>query len=123
MKLSTLFFMMTIGLQLALPFSASAADKCTCEPDAKDKPKCHCCLTTSRTACPGDGGKDALKPYDGKNPTFDGADEKGKTEELCLKEGDASAKIARKKVLAKKTVIINFDGKKLGEKEYTSDCK
>ncbi|GEM_PF-785833 len=79
-----------------------------------------CMISINRTACAGKESE-ALKPYDGKNPT----EEKGKatTEEACLKEGEKAAKIVRKGVLAKKTVKISFGGKSLGEKTEEKECK
>lgn len=80
----------------------------------------ECNLTIDRKACPGKEAE-AVKPYDGKNPT----EEKGKatTEDACMKEGEKAAKIVRKGVLAKKTVKISFNGKALGEKSDEKDCK
>lgn len=79
-----------------------------------------CSLTIDRKACPGKEAE-AVKPYDGKNPT----EEKGKatTEEACMKEGEKAAKIVRKGVLTKKTVKISFGGKALGEKTDEKACK
>jgi hypothetical protein len=79
-----------------------------------------CTLSIDRKACAGKEAE-ALKPYDGKNPT----EEKGKAtdEASCLKEGEKAAKIVRKGVLAKKTVKISFGGKSLGEKSEDKECK
>lgn len=79
-----------------------------------------CMISVNRTACAGKEAE-ALKPYDGKNPT----EEKGKAtdEAACLKEGEKAAKIVRKGVLAKKTVKISFGGKAIGEKTEEKECK
>jgi hypothetical protein len=81
----------------------------------------ECTLSITRTACP---GKEAemLKPYDGKNPTEE-KDAKATTEEACSKAAEKAAKIVRKGVLAKKAVMAKFDGKDLGEKAETKECK
>ena len=81
----------------------------------------ECSISVDRKACPGKES-DALKPYDGKNPTEEKI-AKATTAENCTKEGEKAAKIARKGTLAKKTVTISFDGKKIGEKSAESECK
>jgi hypothetical protein len=80
----------------------------------------ECSLSINRTACAGKEAE-ALKPYDGKNPTV----EKGKATDLegCTKEGEKAAKIVRKGTLAKKVVTITFDGKAVGDKSDSKECK
>jgi hypothetical protein len=81
-----------------------------------------CELTIDRSPCPGKE-TEAMKPYDGKNPTTEkaaGAD----TEEACLKKAEKSSKIVRKGTLSKKSVTAKLGGKDLG-KTFTDEaaCK
>jgi hypothetical protein len=80
-----------------------------------------CSLSIDRKACPGKEAE-ALKPYDGKNPTEEKM-AKATTLEACTKEGEKASKIVRKGVLAKKTVKITFDGKMVEEKSADKECK
>ncbi len=95
---------------IALTFAASMASAA------------ECAFKTDRTACPGKE-TEAMKPYDGKNPTEDKkevADEKA-----CLTLAEKSAKIVRKGTLAaKKVTTVTFGGKDLGQTfEDKKDCK
>lgn len=73
----------------------------------------ECDLIISREACPGKE-KEALKPYDGKNPAKD--TKKLDTEAACIAWAEKSAKIQRKGTLSSKKVIsIRFDGKDIGD--------
>lgn len=71
-----------------------------------------CVITIDRKACPGKES-DALKPYNGKNPT----DETKKLDsaEACEKFADKSSKIVRKGTLTSKSVSGKYDGKDLGK--------
>lgn len=71
-----------------------------------------CTITTSRTACAGKESE-ALKPYNGKNPTDES--KKMDNEEACLKWAEKSSKIIRKGTLTEKSVTAKFDGKDLGK--------
>lgn len=79
-----------------------------------------CEINIVREACPGKE-TEAFKPYGGKKAT----DEKGKatTADACLAEADKASKIVRKGTLSKKIATAKFDGKEVGKKESTSDCK
>jgi len=80
-----------------------------------------CVLKIDRKACPGKE-TDALKPYNGKNPT----EEKKSADsvEKCTKIAEDAAKIVRKGTLSDKTVTASFDGKDLGKPfTGTSACK
>lgn len=80
-----------------------------------------CTLTITRTACAGQEAE-ALKPYDGKNPTEE-KDAKSTTAEACKAAGEKAAKIVRKGVLSKKVVKATFDGKPAGETTSEKECK
>jgi hypothetical protein len=80
-----------------------------------------CTLQIDRKPCPGKEAE-AIKPYDGKNPTEEKI-AKATTSEACAKEGAKAAKIVRKGVLAQKTVKITFDGKPLEDKTESKECK
>lgn len=71
-----------------------------------------CTITTSRKACAGKESE-ALKPYNGKNPTDES--KKMDNEEACLKWAEKSSKIVRKGTLTEKSVTAKFDGKDLGK--------
>ncbi|QDK36204.1 hypothetical protein [Bdellovibrio sp. NC01] len=80
-----------------------------------------CTITVDRKACPGKE-VDALKPYNGKNPT----DESKKLDsaDACEKFAEKSAKIVRKGTLSEKKVTVKFDGKDLGKTfDEKSECK
>lgn len=79
-----------------------------------------CMLTISRTACAGKEAE-ALKPYDGKNPTEEKAE--AADEAACKAAGEKAAKIVRKGVLAKKEVKISFGGKAVGDAHNEKECK
>lgn len=78
----------------------------------------ECTLKIDRTPCPGKD-TEVYKPYAGKNPTEEKRP-KVKTADDCLKEGEKSAKIVRKGLIAKKHVTVSFGGKEAGTKEDTS---
>ena len=99
-------FLSLLSLTLILSHSAFAGD---------------CSLSIDRKACPGKEAE-ALKPYDGKNPTEEKI-AKATTLDACTKEGDKASKIVRKGVLTKKTVKITFDGKMVEEKSSEKECK
>ena len=80
-----------------------------------------CVISTDRKPCAGKEAE-ALKPYDGKNPTEEKI-AKATTAEACTKEGEKAAKIVRKGVLTKKSVKATFDGKVVLEKSDEKDCK
>lgn len=81
----------------------------------------ECTITIDRKACPGKE-VDALKPYNGKNPTEES--KKLDTAEACEKWGEKSAKIVRKGTLSNKKVTVKFDGKDLGKTfDEKSECK
>lgn len=71
-----------------------------------------CTITISRKACAGKE-TEAMKPYNGKNPTEE--TKKLDSEEACLKWGEKSSKIIRKGTLTEKSVTVKFDGKDLGK--------
>lgn len=80
-----------------------------------------CVITIDRKACAGKEA-DALKPYNGKNPT----DETKKLDsaEACLKFAEKSSKIVRKGTLAEKSVSGKYDGKDLGKSfADKAECK
>ena len=80
-----------------------------------------CTITTSRKACAGKES-DALKPYNGKNPTDES--KKMDNEEACLKWAEKSSKIIRKGTLTEKSVTAKFDGKDLGKTfSDKAECK
>ncbi len=80
-----------------------------------------CVMKIERKPCPGKE-TDALKPYNGKNPT----EEKKSADSLekCTKIAEDASKIVRKGTLSEKAVTASFDGKDLG-KPFTanSTCK
>lgn len=80
-----------------------------------------CKLSILRAACSPAKEKAMLKPYDGKNPTVETLDLPSEKE--CVAKAEEQAKIVRAGTLAKKTVTVSFDGKDLGNKEGTSECK
>ncbi|MBO9668280.1 MAG: hypothetical protein J7501_15880 [Bdellovibrio sp.] len=81
----------------------------------------ECTITVDRKACTGKE-VDALKPYNGKNPTDES--KKLDTAEACEKWAEKSAKIVRKGTLTEKKVTVKFDGKDLGKSfSDKADCK
>ncbi|WP_413288357.1 hypothetical protein [Bdellovibrio sp. HCB337] len=81
----------------------------------------ECELITTRKACPGKE-TEALKPYDGKNPTTEKVT--ADSEDACLKKAEKASKIIRKGTLTEKSVTAKFGGKDLG-KTFSDkvDCK
>lgn len=80
-----------------------------------------CSITTDRKACPGKEA-DALKPYNGKNPTEEA--KKFDNEEACVKWAEKNSKIVRKGTLTEKVVTVKFDGKDLGKTfSDKAECK
>lgn len=80
-----------------------------------------CVITIERKACPGKE-VDALKPYNGKNPTEES--KKLDSADACEKFAEKSSKIVRKGTLSGKKVTVKFDGKDLGKTfDGTSECK
>lgn len=80
-----------------------------------------CVMKIDRKACPGKE-TDALKPYNGKNPTEE--KKSADSAEKCTKLAEDASKIVRKGTLAEKTVTASFDGKDLGKPfTATSACK
>ena len=81
----------------------------------------ECDLMIDRTPCAGKESE-ALKPYEGKNPTVEKAP--ANDAETCLKKAERAAKIIRKGTLTQKTVSAKFEGKDLG-KSFTDKaaCK
>lgn len=80
-----------------------------------------CELSISRKACAGKE-TEALKPYNGQNPTT----EKSTTADAdaCAKKAEKASKIIRKGTLTEKSVSAKFDGKDTG-KSFTdkAECK
>lgn len=81
----------------------------------------ECVVTVDRTPCPGKE-VEARKPYNGVNPTKE-KQEKATTQDACIKAGEKLVKIIRKGTLTKKVATITFDGKDVGTKEDSHDCK
>jgi hypothetical protein len=81
----------------------------------------ECQLTTERKACTG-REIEALRPYEGKNPTTEKVP--AENADTCLKKAEKAAKIIRKGTLTQKTVTVKFDGKDL-KKTFTekADCR
>ena len=80
-----------------------------------------CELLVDRKACPGKESE-AMKPYEGKNPTT----ERFSTADVaaCEKKAEKASKIIRQDILAQKTVTGKFKGKDLGKSFIDkSDCK
>jgi hypothetical protein len=80
----------------------------------------NCELTIDRKACAGKE-TEALKPYDGKNPTSEKS--LATDPDACMKKAEKTSRIIRKGTLMQKTVSGKFDGKAL-EKSFTdkADC-
>lgn len=80
-----------------------------------------CVISIDRKACTGKE-TEAMKPYNGKNPTEE--TKKLDNEEACSKWAEKSSKIIRKGTLTEKKVSAKFDGKDLG-KTFTdkAECK
>lgn len=80
-----------------------------------------CELTISRKAC---AGKEieAMKPYNGQNPTTEKS--AAADAEACTKKAEKASKIIRKGTLTEKSVTAKFDGKDIG-KSFTdnAECK
>lgn len=80
-----------------------------------------CVISIDRKACAGKE-TEAMKPYNGKNPTEE--TKKLDSEDACMKFAEKSAKIVRKGTLTQKSVMAKFDGKDLGKTfSDTADCK
>jgi hypothetical protein len=80
-----------------------------------------CTITVDRKACAGKE-TEALKPYNGKNPTEES--KKLDSAEACEKWGEKSSKIVRKGTLTEKKVSVKFDGKDLGKSfSDKAECK
>ncbi|WP_413291998.1 hypothetical protein ACLSU7_11290 [Bdellovibrio sp. HCB185ZH] len=80
-----------------------------------------CNISVDRKACPGKE-VEAMKPYNGKNPT----DETKKLDsaEACEKWAEKTSKIVRKGTLTEKKVTVKFDGKDLGKSfSDKAECK
>ncbi|WP_374076754.1 hypothetical protein [Bdellovibrio bacteriovorus] len=71
-----------------------------------------CVISIDRKACAGKE-TEAMKPYNGKNPTEE--TKKLDNEEACGKWAEKSSKIVRKGTLTEKIVSAKFDGKDLGK--------
>ncbi|WP_413559315.1 hypothetical protein [Bdellovibrio sp. HCB209] len=71
-----------------------------------------CMITVDRKACAGKE-VEALKPYNGKNPTEE--TKSLDSAEACEKWADKTSKIVRKGTLTEKKVTVKFDGKDLGK--------
>jgi hypothetical protein len=84
----------------------------------------ECVLKIDRKACPGKE-TEALKPYAGKNPTEEKITRApaSATSDACIAEGEKASKIVRKGTLSQKTVTVSFDGKDVGTKTGTGECK
>jgi hypothetical protein len=80
-----------------------------------------CVITINRTPCAGSEAE-ALKPYDGKNPTTEKI-KKATTAVECTAAGEKASVIVRAGVVTKKVVKISFDGKEIGEKTGEKACK
>lgn len=80
-----------------------------------------CVISIDRKACAGKE-TEALKPYNGKNPTEE--TKKLDSAEACTKFAEKSSKIIRKGTLTEKSVSGNFDGKDLGKTfSDKAECK
>lgn len=88
---------------------------------AADKAEKACQFMITRTPCSDKTRDEALRPYGGKETAPDQSN--AKDEAACMKDGEKQAEIKRKGVLSKKAVVISFNGKEIGKKEGTSDCK
>lgn len=79
-----------------------------------------CVISIDRKACAGKE-TEALKPYQGKNPT---EEKKSVTDEAaCKSMAEKAAKIVRKGTLTAKKVTAKFDGKDVGSFEDKAECK
>ncbi|MNL25937.1 hypothetical protein D3C87_1474390 [compost metagenome] len=80
-----------------------------------------CVISIDRKACAGKE-TDAMKPYNGKNPTEE--TKKLDSAEACAKFAEKSSKIIRKGTLTEKNDSGKFDGKDLGKTfSDKAECK
>lgn len=79
-----------------------------------------CLVTVNRTACPGKE-TDALKPYNGKNPTE--IKKHAKDEAACAEMAVKEAKIIRRKTLAEKRVTATFEGREVAPASDKKPCQ